>query len=98
MAEGSSEASSEASRLTDDAPAESGNLHATKASSYQYNDGSFFPVETVKFRVVWKKTIFDITFGLDEKAIKLKEHIQTLTGHSLCPSLYRIIACLFTME
>ncbi len=46
-----------------------------------FNNVQFFPAETVKFRVVWKKKTFDVTFGLDEKAIKLKEHIQTLTGH-----------------
>ncbi|XP_064406813.1 ubiquitin domain-containing protein UBFD1-like [Halichondria panicea] len=46
----------------------------------QLTDTSAENVETVNFRVVWKKTTYDVTFGLDEKAIKLKEHIQTLTG------------------
>ncbi len=72
MAEGSSETS----QITD-ASAENGNLHA---SLYIIMLG-FVPADTVKFRVVWKKSTFDVTFGLDEKAIKLKEHIQTLTGH-----------------
>lgn len=34
----------------------------------------------VSFRVVWKKKVYDVTFPLDEKALKLKEHIHTLTG------------------
>ena len=34
----------------------------------------------MKFRVVWKKNNYDVTFPLDEKVLKLKEHIQTLTG------------------
>lgn len=36
--------------------------------------------ETVNFRVVWKKQTFEVTFGLDQKVSKLKEHVQTLTG------------------
>lgn len=36
--------------------------------------------ETVSFRVVWKKQTFEVTFGLDQKVSKLKEHVQTLTG------------------
>ncbi len=36
--------------------------------------------ECVDFRVVWKKINYDVTFPLDEKAIKLKEHIESLTG------------------
>ncbi len=40
--------------------------------------------EVVSFRVVWKKTSYDVAFPLDEKALKLKEHIQTLTGMVVC--------------
>ena len=36
--------------------------------------------ETVSFRVVWKKNNYDVTFPLDQKASKLKEHIQKLTS------------------
>jgi len=36
--------------------------------------------DTVNFRVVWKKRNYDITFPLDHKVAKLKEHIQQLTG------------------
>lgn len=39
--------------------------------------------ETVSFKVVWKKQSYDITFNPDEKASKLKEHLQTLTGKPL---------------
>lgn len=35
---------------------------------------------TLKFRVVWKKQTFEISFGAEQKVAKLKEHIQTLTG------------------
>ena len=31
--------------------------------------------------MVWKKSSYDVSFPMDEKAIKLKEHIQTLTGN-----------------
>lgn len=37
-------------------------------------------MEEVKFRVVWKKNSYNVTFPLDKKVLKLKEHIQTLTG------------------
>ena len=36
--------------------------------------------ESLKFRVVWKKQTFDVSFGAEQKVAKLKEHIQTLTG------------------
>ena len=39
-----------------------------------------FIVDKVTFRVVWKKNNYSVTFPVDEKAVKLKEHIQTLTG------------------
>ena len=35
----------------------------------------------VTFRVVWKKKSYNVTFPMDEKAIRLKEHIETLTGN-----------------
>lgn len=38
------------------------------------------PGEQVSFKVVWKKNNYNVTFPLDQKALKLKEHIQTLTG------------------
>ncbi len=77
MAEGSSETS----QLTDTST-ENGNSFAIAYQVLYICSGVLFcTVETVKFRVVWKKTTYDVTFGLDEKAIKLKEHIQTLTGH-----------------
>ena len=38
--------------------------------------------EQVTFKVVWKKNNYNVTFALDKKAIRLKEHIQTLTGMS----------------
>lgn len=41
---------------------------------------SLIAIEEVKFRVVWKKNSYSVTFPLDEKVLKLKEHIQTLTG------------------
>ena len=37
----------------------------------------------MNFRVVWKKRNYDVTFPLDQKALKLKEHIQKLTGNWL---------------
>lgn len=36
--------------------------------------------ETVSFRAVWKKTNYDITFCVDDRIAKLKQHIQELTG------------------
>ena len=36
--------------------------------------------DSVDFRVVWKKKSYNVKFLLDEKAIKLKEHIESLTG------------------
>ena len=36
--------------------------------------------DTVQFRVVWKKRNYEVTFPLDHKVAKLKEHIQQLTG------------------
>ena len=41
------------------------------------------PGEQVSFKVVWKKNNYNVTFPLDQKALKLKEHIQTLTGSYL---------------
>ena len=38
--------------------------------------------ELLAFRVVWKKQVFEISFGAEQRVGKLKEHIQTLTGHS----------------
>lgn len=38
--------------------------------------------DMVTFRVVWKKNSYTVTFPVDEKALKLKQHIQTLTGNS----------------
>ena len=40
-----------------------------------------YPSGEVTFRVVWKKKSYDVTFPIDEKAIRLKEHIETLTGN-----------------
>lgn len=48
---------------------------------------------TLKFRVVWKKQTFEVSFGAEQKVAKLKEHIQTLTGlldtlklhYTVCP-------------
>ena len=37
----------------------------------------------VSFRVVWKKNTYSITFPLDERVSKLKEHIHTFTGDIL---------------
>lgn len=37
-------------------------------------------VEKVDFKVVWKKNTYDVTFPLDERVDKLKEHINTLCG------------------
>lgn len=45
--------------------------------------------ETVSFRVVWKKNNYDVTFPLDQKASKLKEHIQKLT--SIPPSMMKLM-------
>ena len=39
--------------------------------------------DEVTFRVVWKKNSYTVTFPLTEKALKVKEHIQTLTGKFL---------------
>ena len=36
--------------------------------------------ESLKFRVVWKKQTFEVSFGKEQKVAKLKEHIQKLTG------------------
>ena len=36
--------------------------------------------ECVDFRVVWNKKSYSVSFPLDHKAIKLKEHIESLTG------------------
>ena len=36
--------------------------------------------DTIQFRVVWKKRNYEVTFPLDHKVAKLKEHIQQLTG------------------
>lgn len=49
--------------------------------------------ECVDFRVVWKKNSYDVTFPLDEKAIKLKEHVETLTGKQ-----YFILRILYLLE
>ena len=32
------------------------------------------------FKAVWKKNNYDITFSMDSKIAKLKEHIESLTG------------------
>ena len=37
-------------------------------------------VEKVDFKVVWKKNTYDVSFPLDERVDKLKEHIHTLCG------------------
>lgn len=37
-------------------------------------------VEKVDFKVVWKKNTYDVSFPLDERVDKLKEHINTLCG------------------
>ena len=37
-------------------------------------------VEKVDFKVVWKKNTYDVSFPLDERVDKLKEHISTLCG------------------
>jgi len=40
-------------------------------------------VEKVDFKVVWKKNTYDVSFPLDERVNKLKEHINTLCGERL---------------
>ena len=35
---------------------------------------------TVTFRVVYKKNVFNVSFELDQLTSKLKEHIHKLTG------------------
>lgn len=37
-------------------------------------------VEKVDFKVVWKKNTYDVSFPLDDRVDKLKEHINTLCG------------------
>ena len=37
-------------------------------------------VEKVDFKVVWKKNMYDVSFPMDERVDKLKEHIHTLCG------------------
>lgn len=39
----------------------------------------------MNIRVVWKKNSYDVTFPLDEQVLKLKEHIQKLTGIVMMP-------------
>ena len=34
--------------------------------------------------MAWKKEVFEVTFGAEQKVAKLKEHIQTLTGTNEC--------------
>ena len=38
--------------------------------------------ETVEFKVIFNKQKHDVTFPLDNTVLKLKDHIQTLTGSS----------------
>lgn len=42
--------------------------------------GSEDGVEKVEFKVVWKKNTYDVSFPLDERVDKLKEHINSLCG------------------
>ncbi|KAL5473155.1 hypothetical protein EMCRGX_G027603 [Ephydatia muelleri] len=57
--------------------AESSTNADSKEQTEEHHEGGG---ETVSFKVVWKKQSYDITFNPDEKASKLKEHLQTLTG------------------
>jgi hypothetical protein len=50
------------------------------ASSEEKNSDDTPPAEELSFRVVWKKQVFEVSFGAEQKIGKLKEHIQTLTG------------------
>ena len=36
--------------------------------------------EQIQFRVVWNKKNYEVTFGLEETADSLKQHIESLTG------------------
>ena len=36
--------------------------------------------ETVEFKVIFNKQKYDVTFPVDKTVLKLKEHVQTLTG------------------
>lgn len=47
---------------------------------YTSDVASGSPVEVVEFKVVWKKNTYDVSFPLDERVDKLKEHISTLCG------------------
>ena len=38
--------------------------------------------ETVEFKVIFNKQKYDVTFPLDNTVLKLKDHVQTLTGSS----------------
>jgi hypothetical protein len=49
----------------------------TSSEGKELNDKP--PAETLHFRVVWKKKIFEVSFSAEQKVAKLKEHIQTLT-------------------
>ena len=36
--------------------------------------------DEVDFKVVWNKKAFDVSLSLNEKVLKLKEHMQSLVG------------------
>ena len=44
--------------------------------------------EQVQFRVVWNKKNYEVTFGLNETADSLKQHIENLTGSIKNDPLY----------
>ena len=48
-------------------------------------------VEKVDFKVVWKKNTYDVSFPLDERVNKLKEHINTLCGERLMIITFSLI-------
>jgi hypothetical protein len=43
--------------------------------------------EAVSFKVVFKKTTHDVTFGLQQTAGELKDHLSKLTGQKFIHSL-----------
>ena len=47
--------------------------------------------------MVWKKQTFEVAFGPDQKVVKLKEHIQTLTGLVVvvCMVIYHPLAIVY---
>lgn len=59
---------------------EQDNDETEKTSNNQDIQPSKSCSEEIQFRVVWNKKNYDVTFGLDETADSLKQHIESLTG------------------